>query len=513
MSRPRVIMRKIREVLRLTLGEGLSIRDVTAATGVPLTTVREYLKRARNAGITWPLPEEMDDSVLEALLFPPPPPTGVERPMPDWREVHKEMRRPHVSLMLLWDEYRAIHPDGYGYSQFCQHYHDFRDALAPTARFRHRAGEAAFVDFCGDTIPIWGRSGEIEMHAEVFVAVLGCSSLIYAEVLPSQKLYHVVGATGRAFHAWGGAPRTLVPDNLKAAVLKADRYEPIPNATFAEFLAHYGSVALPTRPYKPRDKAKVEASVLVVERWILARLRKRRFGSIPEANEAVVLLLEELNSRPSRSLGSSRREIFEATERAELRPLPAIPYDFATWRRAKVSIDYHVALSSDRHHYSVPYRLIGERVELRISEGAVEIHHRGVRVAVHPRSSIPGSFTTDPTHMPASHRAHTEWSPSRIVAWAERTGPRTAELASVILSSRPHPEQGYRSCLGLIRLGRTYPPERLEAACARALFLHSHSYRTVASILKSGLDSKPLERAKPTPGPDHDNLRGPSYYH
>jgi transposase len=505
-------MRKIREILRLHLGEGLSRRKVGAAVGLPYTTVADYLGRARAAGLSWPLPAAMDDAALEARLFVTTPRAIVSRPLPDFAEVHTELRRKGVTLQLLWLEYRERHPAGCQYSQFCNLYRRWRRRVDVVMRQEHRAGEKLFVDFPGQTVPVVDpRTGEIA-QAEIFVAVLGASNYTYAEAVPSQALPHWIAAHVHAFAYFRGCPQVLVPDNLRAGVTRAHRYEPDLNRTYAEMAAHYGAAVIPARPNKPRDKAKAEAGVLVVERWILARLRKRTFFALAELNAAIRELLEGLNRRPFKKLAGSRRTLFEELDRPALKPLPARAYELATWRLATVNIDYHV--EAERHWYSVPHQLAGQRVDVRLSATTVEAFHRGRRVASHVRDDRPYRHTTDPAHMPASHRAHLEWTPGRIVRWARASGPQTAALVEGVLTSRPHPEQGYRACLGILRLGKTYGDARLEAACGRALALRAFSYRSVESILKTGLDRQPLLALAPPPVPlrRHENLRGPAYY-
>lgn len=489
--RPRSAMRKIREVLRLSLADGLSRRQVGAATGLPYTTVADYLGRARTAGLGWPLPEGMDDGALEARLFASAAlPPGPSRPLPDWVEVHRELRRPGVTLQLLWLEHKARHPDGYQYTQFCRHYRAWQRQLDVVMRQEHRAGEKLFVDYPGQTLPIVDpETGEIT-QAELFVAVLGASNYTYATATASQALPDWTMAHVAAFEFFGGVPAIVVPDNLRSGVSRAHRYEPELNRTYAELAAHYGCAIIPARPYKPRDKAKVEAGVLV------AAIRER---------------LAWLNNRPFKKLPGSRASLFAELDAPALRPLPARRYEYATWKMATVNIDYHVEL--DRHWYSVPYQLVGQPTDLRASATTVEVFVRGRRVASHLRSSKPGRHTTERAHMPESHRRHLEWSPGRIVRWAGQTGPATGGLVAAILESRPHPEQGYRSCLGILRLGRRYGPERLEAAAARALAIRALSYRSVESILKRGLDRSPLPDAVPAgPTRRHENVRGATYY-
>ncbi len=512
MPRPRSAMRKIREVLRLSLADGLSRRQIGLATGLPYTTVADHLARARAAGLGWPLPDDLDDAALEARLFSSAAlPPGPVRPLPDWADVHRELRRKGVTLQLLWFEYKERHPDGYQYTQFVERYRRWARQLDVVMRHEHRAGEKLFVDYPGQTLPITDpETGQIS-PAQLFVAVLGASSYTYATATASQALPDWIGAHVGAFEFFGGVPAIVVPDNLRSGVTRADRYEPEINRTYAELATHYGCAVIPARPYKPRDKAKVEAGVLVAERWILAALRDRTFFSLAEANAAIRERLAWLNERPFKKLPGSRASHFAELDRAALRPLPVRRFEYATWKQATVNIDYHVEV--DRHWYSVPYQLVGQKADVRLAATTVEIFVRGRRVASHLRSTRPGRHTTEPDHMPESHRRHLEWSPGRIVRWAEGTGPATGALVAAILASRPHPEQGYRSCLGILRLGRRYGPERLEAAAARALAIGARSYRSVESILRTGLDRQPLPDAAPAaPARRHANVRGGTYY-
>lgn len=511
MPRPRSAMRKIREVLRLTLAEGLSRRRVSAAVRLPLTTVSDYVSRAQEVGLGWPLPEGMDDRELEARLFVSAGPPVQTRALPDWAEVHRELRRKGMTLQLLWMEYKERHPDGYQYSQFCRRYRLWQRHLDVVMRQEHRAGEKLFVDFPGQTIPIVDPRTGVITPAELFVAVLGASNYTYAEALQSQELPHWIAGHVHTFEYMQGAPEVVVCDNLRAGVTRSHRYEPDVNATYLEMAAHYGCAVIPARAGKPRDKAKVEAGVLIAERWILASLRDCRFFSLVEANAAIRQKLEHLNRRPFKKLEGSRQSLFEELERPVLRPLPSRSYEYAIWKRATVNIDYHVEV--ERHYYSVPYQLAGQCCDARVTASTVEIFLRGRRVASHPRSNVRGRHTTDAYHMPDSHRRYQEWSPGRVIRWAERTGPATAELVHGIMTSRPHPEQGFRSCLGILRLGRRYGSDRLEAASKRALAIQALSYRSVESILKNGLDRHPLPAPAPTLSRrEHDNVRGATYY-
>jgi transposase len=433
-----------------------------------------------------------------------------QRAVPDWVAVHTELRRPGVTLFLLWQEYKAACPNGFQYSWFCDHYQAWLGRRDRVMRQTHRAGEKLFVDFCGPTVPIVDpATGEIR-PAQIFVAVLGASNYTYAEAVASQGLADWIGAHVRAFEFFGGVPEVLVPDNLAAGVRKACRYEPDLNPTYADLAAHYRVAVVPARVRKPRDKAKVEQGVLLVERWVLARLRHHRFFSLGELNRALRDLVEALNQRPFKKLPGCRRTAFDTLDRPALRPLPATPYAYAEWKRATVHVDYHVEL--DGHYYSVPHTLVGAKVDLRHTATTVEVFYQGQRVASHLRVDLKGRFTTVEAHRPAHHLSM-HWSPERFIRWAEQIGPHTARFITAVLHSRRHPEQGYRTCLGILRLGERYSPSRLEAACQRALALKALSYRSVDSILAHGLDAQPLTPEPAAPDLDHANLRGPAYFH
>jgi transposase len=504
-------MRQIRNVLRLHFAEKLSVRDTAMSLAMARSTVADYLIRSRVAGLSWPLLEEMDDDQLERRLFPEMAKVRSTYPQPDFEVMKKELTKKGVTLQLLWFEYRELHPDGYGYSQFCQRYRDWRRRRDVVMRQDHKAGEKMFVDFPGLTIPIYdAQTLEIAFEAELFVAVLGASSYLFAEALRSQQLEHWVAAHVVAFEFFGGVPEIVVSDNLRSAVAKANRYEPDLNATYQELATHYGTALIPARPYKPRDKAKVEAGVLLAERWIIAVLRHRRFTSLAQLNEVIAGLVARLNTKPFKKLEGSRASLFAELDQPALRPLPATRYEFATWRLAKVNIDYHVEV--ERHYYSVPYQLTGQVVEVRLTSTTVEVFAQHQRVASHLRSYLKGRHVTDSAHMPDCHRRHLEWTPGRIVAWAQKNGPSTAAFIEGLLASRPHPEQGFRSALGVMRLAKKYSPERLEAACERGLALRSFSYKSIESMLSHGLDQRPLRVASPRTHVAHRNIRGPNYY-
>lgn len=511
MAANRLLMRKLREILRLKHESGLPHRAIARACSVGVGTVSLYLKRAAEAGLSWPLPAELDDASLEARLFSQPV-RPRHRARPDLVQVHQELKRPGVTLQLLWHEYLQDHPGGYSYSRFCEIYQAWTRKLQPSMRQRHRAGEKTFIDYSGKRPQIVDRRTGEQIAVELFVAVLGASNYTYAEASASQELTCWVGSHLRMAEYFGGSSEIWVPDNLKSGITKPCRYEPGVNRTYRELAVHYGAVVIPARVGKPKDKAKVESAVQVAQRWILASLRNETFFSLAELNAAIRHRLEILNGRPMQKLGVSRRELFEQLDKPALKPLPSDRYEISEWKWCRVNIDYHVEV--DRNFYSVPYQLLHEGVEARFTTTAVEVYFKDRRVASHRRLYGRGRSSTRPEHMPASHRAHAQWTPSRLIRWAEKTGPATGKLVAEILRSRPHPEQGYRACLGIMRLGKRYGQQRLEASCERALHLRSHSYRTVKNILSSGQDRLPFDKepssARATPM--HDNIRGADYY-
>jgi transposase len=514
MPAKRVSMRRIREILRLKHACGATDRAIARSVGVSRSTIALALERTAAAGLTWPLPTTLGDAALEALLFAGAgaKPGCRRKSEPDWSQVHRELRRPGVTLLLLWEEYRAADPDGYRYSRWCELYRDWECRLSPTMRQVHPAGERLFVDYAGHTVEVVdAQTGEV-IAAQIFVAVMGASSYTYAEATLTQTLPDWIGSHVRALAFFGGVSRQLVPDNPKVGVTKANWYEPGLNRTYLDLATHYGAAILPTRPRKPRDKAKVEAGVLVVERWILARLRNRRFFALSELNAAIAELVADLNRRPMRRLEVSRAQLFAELDRPALQPLPPEPFVYAEWRVRRVGLDYHVDI--DGHYYSVPHRLIKQQIEARITARTIELFHKGERVAAHARGGARGRHTTVPEHMPSSHRRYAEWTLERLRREAAATGPSTHQLVELILDSRPHPEQGFRACLGILRLARQYGRDRLEAACDRGLHIGARSYGSILSILKNGLDRRPPRTAAESELPlDHPNIRGSRYYH
>ena len=513
MPTPRVLMSKIRRTLQLLADAGLSTRQVAAALNISKTTVGEIAMYARDAGVDWPLASTLSDDELQARLYPPPRPRSTHRREPDYPALHQELKRAGVTLQLLWEEYRAD-ADGlaYRYSAFCEKYRAWAKTLKRSMRQTHPGGERLFVDYAGQTVPVVDAStGEIR-RAQVFVAVLGASNYTYACATWQQTATDWVGSIIATLAFIGGVPRLLVPDQPRALIANPDAYEPVTARLMQELGEHYGVAVLPARPGRPQDKAKVEVGVQVVERWILARLRNRRFFTLAQLNGAIASLLADLNQRAFKKLPGCRRSAFEALDAPALKPLPSVAMVLAQFKPARVNIDYHVAFEG--HYYSVPHQHVGQAVELRITATTLEVLLRRQRIAAHARSARVGGFTTVAEHMPASHRAHLQWTPAKLIAWGERVGAATAAVVRWQMEHRPHPEQGYRSCLGLMRLARQYGDERLEAACARAQSIRAPNYRSVKSILECGLDRQEaaLLGGVASPMPSHDNVRGPGYY-
>lgn len=511
MPRERLSMRKVREVLRLKYEQELSNREIATSCRVSVGTVHGYLQRVRVAQLSWPLPEGLSDEEIEARLFPPGSSLAPNRPQPDWEKVAIELRRKAVTLALLWEEYRGDCPSGYGYSSFCKMFSEYLGTVDPRMHQVHPAGEKLFVDYAGMTMRVVERlTGEIS-EVQVFVATLGASDYTYAEGTWSQSLEDWIGSHVRSFEFFGGAPQVIVPDNLKTGVNSACFYEPDINRTYLEMALHYGAAVIPARVRKPRDKAMVESHVKIVEQRILARLRDRVFFSLPELNQAIWDLLDKLNDKPFQKMKGTRRSLFAELDAPALRQLPEERYQYGEWGTATVNIDYHVEVL--KSYYSVPYQLMKRRVETRVSAFTVEIFHKNTRVASHLRSFREGQYSTIPEHMPSNHRFSSEWTPERLIGWAAQTGPSTARMVEELLSRFIHPQQGYRRCLGIISLSKTYGAERVELACCRALACEAISYQSVKLILKNKLDTAVLpETPASKPALVHGNIRGAAYY-
>lgn len=511
-------MRKIKDILRLRYEAGLGYRGIASALNIGYGTVVDYLNRATQAGLSWPIPPELQERDLGRLLFPTQSRTGQRRfSEPDFPAIHQELPGKGVTKQLLWQEYRQQHPDdGYSYAQFCHRYNLWLGQQQHSMRQIHPAGEKMFVDYCGPTMTVVNPdSGECR-QAQIFVGVLGASNYTFACATWSQKQEDWIKSHVKAFEFFGGVPQLVVPDNLKSAVRKTHRYEPDVNPSYQQMAAHYQTAIMPARPYKPKDKAKAEVAVQIVERWIMARLRHQTFFTLASLNQAIVLLLDELNRRPFKKLPGTRLSQFEQLDKPALRPLPAQPYEYSEIKQARVHIDYHIEY--DRHYYSVPHHLVKQAVEVQASDTAIVIYSQGQRVASHPRSYRQGSHTTYTEHMPQSHRAMSEWSSERFLNWAGSIGAETHEVVRCILQEKRHEQQSFRRILALLSNAKKYGRERLNNACGRALLINSPTRSSVESILKQGLDQVAVEN--PDEGVQeelnldaHENVRGEHYYH
>jgi transposase len=514
MATERLHMQHLREILRQKLVLQRSHREVARSLGISPSTVAGVSADARSLGLDTAAVEALTDAELETKFYPKSPAT-CRRPEPDCAALHLELRRPGVTLALLHVEFLSAHPDGVRYTAFCDRYRAWAKTQSLVMRQVHVGGDKLFVDYAGMKPSIVDAStGEIT-DVELFVAVLGASNYTYADATHTQRVADFVGSVARALTFLGGAPRAIVPDQLKSAVVTACRYDPGVQRTTAELARHYDTTILPARPRSPRDKAKVEVGVQIAERWLLARIRNETFTSLGALNARLAELTGDLNGRTMRTYKASRRELFERLDKPALAQLPAEPFEASTWKRVALNIDYHLAF--EHHFYSAPHALRHEGIELwvRATASTVEVFHGRERAAVHVRSYVHGGFTTRPEHMPSSHRAQAEWTPSRILSWAEQVGPDAKALCEVILRERRHPEWGFRSCLGLFRLEKKYGKARLNAASRRALYAGARSYRPVLTILQHNLDGQPLpepEAAAPA-GAQHENVRGPGYYH
>jgi transposase len=517
-------MRKIKEILRLRLLGGItSTRRIGLAVGCGKSAVAECLRRAVAAGLTdWAAVEALDETSFEQRLYPAS--SGVrlprQRPLPDWGRVREELaRRDHqVTLALLWSEYKAEHPEGYQYTQFVEHYRRFDKSLSVVLRQNHAPGERSFVDYCDGialTDPVSGQ----KVPTQLFVGVLGASSYTFAMASLSQELAAWLDCHARMYEHFGGVSALTIPDNLRSAVRRADRYEPELNPSYEELARHYGTCVMPARVRKPRDKAKVEAAVLVAQRWLLAARRHRTFYSLADLNAALAELLVKLYERVRRHVNESRRCLYERLDRPALKPLPAMRYEYAEWKQVKVNIDYHIEF--DDHYYSVLYTLIGETLWCRATSSTIELFLKGKRVASHPRSYAKYQHSTLTEHRPASHRAHLEWTPSRLIEWGTSIGAHTGALIEHVIRSKPHPEQGYRSALGVLRLSNKHGKDRLELACAKAFAIRSPSYKTVKTMLEQRMEGAPLRsdarsqehKVELCDSLGADNVRGGGYYH
>lgn len=514
MPNKRLAMRHIKEILRLKLEAKLSHRKISRCLNIGVGTISLYSQRAKEVGLTWPLPADLNDNDLEQLLFPSPKVSGRHgRIPPDCATIHQELKRKGVTKQLLWEEYKQVYGNaGYQFSQYCNYYRDWLHQQKHSMRQIHKAGEKLFVDYSGATVPIVNPdTGEIRC-AEIFVAVLGASNYTFAVASWTQRKADWIEAHTKAFEFFGGVPEIVVPDQLRSAVSKPCRYEPTINASYQHMASHYKTAIIPARPLKPKDKAKAENAVLIVQRWVLAKLRHHTFFTLADLNHAIAVLVDDLNRRPFKKLPGTRLSQFEALDQPALKPLPAQRYEYLDFKQARVNIDYHIEF--DKHYYSVPHHLVKSQVEVQASRDSVAIFFKGQQIARHARSLRQGGFTTHKAHMPETHQHQQSWTPQRLTNWGKRIGSSTEKMVVVLLEHKQHPEQAYRACLGLLNLAKQYSPDRLEAACLRALHINAPRLKNVKSILKSNMDQLPLPTHPEQATMDvHPNVRGSDYYH
>lgn len=502
-------MRKISELLRQKYELGYSYRNIARSLNISISTVAEYIARAKAAEIFWPLPEGMTEEDLYSRLFLPVNKEGVKRTRPIWEWVHKELRKKGVTLLLLWREYKANHPEGIGYTRFCVEYTAYSKSISPVMRQIHKAGEKCFVDYAGMTIPWIDVSTGVIHQSQIFVGVLGASQFAFVEATNTQQLPDWIQSHVRMFETFGGVTSIVVPDNLRSGVSKAHQYDPDINQNYQYLGEHYGFAIVPARAGKPKDKAKVENAVGWVERQILAPLRNMTFTSLTGINNEIKRRLDIIHHQLFQKMKVSRHELYETIDRPSLKPLPLEPYQYAEWKKATINIDYHFVFNE--HYYSVPHTYIHKKVEIRGTAKTVECFYKGQRIAAHPRCFKRYAYSTLSEHMPESHRAYAEWTPERIQQWASKIGPKTAAFIASMMSSRAFPQQAYRACLGVLRLGKKYEECRLEKACAKGLEIGITRYQQIESMLKNKLEET-AQAIKSNPLPSHDNVRGPNYY-
>ena len=503
-------MKKIEEILRLKYESGLSNRAIAGACKISNSTVGEYLRRAKAAGISWPLGELGEDALYQKMFGEQPQLPEKAKPLPDWEEVRKELRKKGVTLHLIWIEYIEKHPDGYQHTQFEEYYRRWKKAnCEPIMHNTHVGGERMQVDYVGLKMQVTNpETGEVS-QVPVFVAELPASNYIYAEAQSSENQCNWNNGHVRAIEFFGGVVRIVVPDNLKTGITKPNYYEPDINPAYQELAEHYQFAVLPARVKKPRDKGKIENGVQNVERWVIAPLRNRTFFSLAEVNQAIREQVDRLNNKVMLAVGKTQRQEFEDLDQPNLRPIPEIPYEYAVRKTARVNIDYHVEF--EKHFYSVPYSLIHQEVDLHVTEHMLEVFHKGKSVAIHARSFKPGRYSTLREHMPPNHQFMDRVNAKQLIHWAETVGPQTAALINATLQSRPFPEQAYRSCLGILSLAKKYPNSQMERACQAALEAQTFSYKAVKDEL-DWLTKQPALPVTPETLPAHANIRGDKYY-
>ena len=507
-------MRKLREILRLRLSAQLSMRQIRDSLRLSLGSVQKITRKAGELNLDWDAIEKLDDRQLAAAIYPDSDTrTSGVLELPDWQDTYRELAFPKMTKHMAWEEYSQTYPNrSYSYPQYCYLYGEWLKKQKRSMRQVHKAGDKLFVDYAGQTVPIvQGHTGEVRF-AQIFVAVLGASNYIFAEATWTQRLPDWLGSHVRAFNFIGGVPKLVVPDNLKSGVTKACRYDPDLNPSYEQLGAHYGVAIMPARPRKPQDKSKAEGGVLIIERWILARLRHQTFFSLAELNQCIASLLIDVNNRAFKQLKGTRKEWFESIDKPVLLPLPKHPYEYTYIKTVKVNVDYHVQYED--HLYSVPHPLVGEKLAIHAKDKLIEIFFQNKRVTSHARRYHYG-MTTNPEHMPTKHEKHHQWSAGRLMNWAKDLGDDVLVWVKAILAQKQHEQQAYRVCLGLLNLSRKYEPQRLNKACVIANRHQLYRLKQVKSILESNQDvllSESKEQLSLLPQ-EHENIRGPKSFH
>lgn len=514
MANRRIRMEKIKEIIRLGEELNLSNRAIARALNVSRPVVAQYRNDFKATGLHYvQIKDKSDQGLLELLgrnkRFQTPRYGDL---VSQFEGYVKELKRTGVNLQVLWEEYQRETPGGYSYSQFCYHFQVWRQASQLTMHIEHKAGDKLFVDFTGKKLLLTNpKTGELS-EVETFVAILGASLLTYVEATETQQRADWIRANENALWYLGGVPLAIVPDCLKSGVVKGGKYEPDINLRYGDFARHYGTVILPARPHRPKDKALVENAVKTIYSRIFAPLRDRRFFTLRELNQAISEKLAEHNERCFQRLKMNRRQLFEELERPVLKPLPKKKYEIRYFQTAKAQFNYHVYLSCDKHYYSVPFQYRGKQVKIITTASGVEIYHDNIRLASHLRDRTANKYTTSPEHMPSHHRFYQDWSPGKMKYLAQKVGSSVHQLVDQILARRTHPEQAYKVCLGIINLGKKYDHQRVDRACQRALEFEYYSYKAVKNILEKGLDRIEESESSSKSLPEHENIRGSRYY-
>lgn len=514
MANKPMAMNKLRTVIRLYT-EGKGKRFIATYLDLSKNTVKKYITLFIHSKMTSEQIEALSDRELY-MLFQLPSEKGIplrlEQLYTFFPKMQKELKRPGVTRMLMWSEYIHRYPDGYGKTQFCEHYNKWRGTTRPSMRIEHKAGDKLYIDFTGKKLQVVDEiSGEC-MDVEVFVSILGASQLIYVEAAPSQIKEDFIGTVENSLHYYDGVPSAIVPDNLKSAVTRSHRYEPTLNETFKDFAEHYGTTILPARAYKPKDKALVEGAVKIVYASIYTALRNEIFFSLESLNKAIWKQLEILNNRKLNGRPYSRRELFNEIEKDLLSPLPMERYQIKETAWVTVMKTGHVCLQKDKHYYSVPYRFNGKKVKLIWSVKQVWIYYKYECIATHNRTKSAYNYTTIEDHLASSHKFIAQWNPEYFLCWARGIDPNVEQLIAAILEKKKYPEQAYRSCIGVLSLAKKVGNKRLAGACIRALEYGVCNYKMVQRILEKGLDQLEDQREEENNIPAHHNIRGKEYY-